>query len=259
MEAPVERTLAYVHLVFAYGFARLGQADRARSLRAAAQTALDVGDRVNAFLVAALSARVDQALEGQPSDTPLPPELSGRLDELQSFERYKVDRLRQASAVLEPHERLDPVGAYTRGARYSRGDEFAGLRGVTDARALEAGLEPMIARATAPGIAAEERLRLLDGALDFLPLLPESRAVPELERMVRSLPELAPERRVIAQLLDLAQDELELRRLLLVGFAHHDRGVDRRQRRAHVVHELDRTGTIDEGIDVAHEGRAWRR
>src|SRR5262249_60379368 len=107
---------------------------------------------------------VDQALGGQPPDRPLSPEVSGRLDALESFERYKVDRLRQASRVLEPHERLDPVGAYTRRARDPRGDEFAGLRGVTDLRALEAGLEPLITRATASDIPHEERLRLLDGA-----------------------------------------------------------------------------------------------
>ena len=197
VEAPPERTLAYVHLVFAYGFARLGQADRARALRVGAQKALDLEDPVNGFLVSAYAARVDQALEGQPADAPLPPELSGRLDALESFSRYKVDRLRQASTVLEPQERLDPVGAFHRRARDPRGDEFAGLRGQTDPQALEAGLEPLIARASGPGVAPDDRLRLLDGALDFLPLLSESRAVPLLERMMRSISDIPPERRVL--------------------------------------------------------------
>ena len=49
-------------------------------------------------------------------------------------------------------------------------------------------------------------------------------------------------------LFELAQDELQLRDLLLVQLAHHDRGVDRGQRRAHVVDEFDRAGTIDEGV-----------
>ena len=56
-----------------------------------------------------------------------------------------------------------------------------------------------------------------------------------------------------AEILELAQDDLELRQLFLVGLADHDRGIDRRQRGAHVVRELDRTGTIDEGVAVAHE------
>ena len=56
-----------------------------------------------------------------------------------------------------------------------------------------------------------------------------------------------------AEILELAQDDLKLRQLFLVGLADHDRGIDRRQRGAHVVRELDRTGTIDKGVAVAHE------
>ena len=43
-----------------------------------------------------------------------------------------------------------------------------------------------------------------------------------------------------AQVFQLAQDDLKLRQLLLVGLADHDRGIDRRDRGAHVVRELDR-------------------
>ena len=57
-----------------------------------------------------------------------------------------------------------------------------------------------------------------------------------------------------AEILELAQDDLQLRQLLLVRLADHDRGIDRRQRGAHVVRELDRAGTIDKGVAVAHEG-----
>ena len=57
----------------------------------------------------------------------------------------------------------------------------------------------------------------------------------------------------------LAQDELKLRDLLLVQLAHDHRGVDRRQHRAHVVHELDRAGTVEEGVGVAHEIRRGDR
>ncbi len=61
------------------------------------------------------------------------------------------------------------------------------------------------------------------------------------------------------QLFQLAQDDLELRQLLLVGLADHDGRVDRGQRRAHVVGELHRTRTVDEGVAVAHEGGGGRR
>jgi hypothetical protein len=42
-----------------------------------------------------------------------------------------------------------------------------------------------------------------------------------------------------AELLELAQDDLQLRQLLFVRLANHDGGVDRRQRGAHVMRELD--------------------
>ena len=50
-----------------------------------------------------------------------------------------------------------------------------------------------------------------------------------------------------------AQQQLQLRNLFLVGLAHHDRGVDRRQRGAHIVNELDRSRTVDEGVALVHE------
>ena len=66
-------------------------------------------------------------------------------------------------------------------------------------------------------------------------------------------------KRGMFEVFQLAQDELQLRHLLLVGLADHHRGIDRGQRRAHVVDELDRARAIDEGVAVAHERRWWRR
>lgn len=56
------------------------------------------------------------------------------------------------------------------------------------------------------------------------------------------------------ELLELAENDLQLRQLLLIGLANHDRSINRRQRGTHVVREFDRTGTIDKGVSVAHEG-----
>ncbi len=56
-----------------------------------------------------------------------------------------------------------------------------------------------------------------------------------------------------SELLELAQDDLQLRQLLLIGFADHDRGIDRRQRGTHVVREFDGAGAIDKGVAVTHK------
>ena len=58
---------------------------------------------------------------------------------------------------------------------------------------------------------------------------------------------------------ELAQNELKLRHLLLVHLAHHDGGIDRRQRGAHVMGKFNRAWTIEEREALAHEGRGGDR
>ena len=57
-------------------------------------------------------------------------------------------------------------------------------------------------------------------------------------------------------ILQLAQNELQLRNFLLIELANHHRGIDRRQGRAHLMYEFDGARTIDESVIVAHEIRA---
>ncbi|MFP2934846.1 hypothetical protein ACLESO_59045, partial [Pyxidicoccus sp. 3LG] len=123
-----------------------------------------------------------QALEGQPPETPLPADIAAELNALNTFQRYKVDRLRQSSALLEPSERLDPARAFGRGARDLRGEEFAALRDIKDAGKVAAEVEALTAKATAPKLPAPERQRLLGGLLDTLPRLSPARALPTADR-----------------------------------------------------------------------------
>ena len=55
------------------------------------------------------------------------------------------------------------------------------------------------------------------------------------------------------EVFEFAQDQLKLRQLAFVGFAHHHCGIDRRDRGAHVMRELHRAGTVDKGVTIAHE------
>jgi hypothetical protein len=135
-----------------------------------------------------------------PAETPLPAEVSGALNELDVFMRYKVDRLRQASRVLESQENLDPVPAFQIGATDPRGTEFAEMRGMTDPEALTFAVDRILQTATAPSTQPDECARLLDGVMDFFPLLPASRAVPNLEFVIRHLDAIRPVKR--AQLLE---------------------------------------------------------
>ncbi|NMO17224.1 hypothetical protein HPC49_13090 [Pyxidicoccus fallax] len=193
VEAPPALTQAYVHFVFACGLARLGQADRARALAATAAGALDTQEPIHGFLARAYGARVQQALEGLPPETPLPPDIASELNALSTFQRYKVDRLRQASALLEPSERLDPARAFGRGARDLRGEEFAALRDVKDAGKVAAELDRLTVRAVAVGLPAPERQRLVGGVLDTLPRLSPASALPLFDRLLLALETLPGE------------------------------------------------------------------
>ncbi len=203
-QAPIEAdprlTRAYVELVLAYGFARLGDVDRARSLAAAATAALDLAEPVHGFLGRAYAARVAQAIEGLAPETPLPADVAARLNELDRFQRYKVDRLRQFSAVLEPQESLDPVVAYQRGEADPRGPEFAPLRGMQDVEALAAEVARIVQRAAKSE--PDERARLFDGAMDFFPMLPSGEARRLLDQVIGGVTDVPPLRR--ARLLEEA-------------------------------------------------------
>jgi len=123
-----------VFFIFGHGFARLGAADRARDLAREASAWIDTEDPVHGFLFAAYQARLEQAIAGDPPETPLPAEIAVRLNQAERFVRFKIDRLREASKVLEPQERLSPFEGFVRQQSDPRGEEFASMRGMATSR-----------------------------------------------------------------------------------------------------------------------------
>jgi hypothetical protein len=112
--ADPNNTLAYLKLVLAFGLARLGETERSNEIRAAAYKVLGTQDRLHRFLYRSYAARIDQVLGGKNPTEPLPPDLLEELKSITQFPdqndrpAYKIERLRQASRILEPHERFDP-------------------------------------------------------------------------------------------------------------------------------------------------------
>lgn len=192
VEATVGLTNAYATLQLAHGFARIGQHARARTMINEARSALAsvASDPVHNYLIAAFTARIEQAIAGDSPEAPLPDALRAQLESLDRVSRYKVDRLREASRILEPLERPDAIGAFSKKQQDSRGPEFAALRAITDpaARAKEVARLVELAK----GSNEAEMFRLLDGVFDVLLELPESGAVPILGRawpIIDKLPE----------------------------------------------------------------------
>ncbi len=129
---PVEGnpTAAYVDLLFAYGMARLGEAQQAARLTETAKAALEKFPAESAsgiagrFLFKAFKHRLDQAAAGQSLSGRLPPVLLDELDAIQktgkgvanspySLAHFAISRMQQQSKVLDPYERLDPYKKYT--------------------------------------------------------------------------------------------------------------------------------------------------
>ncbi|MDP1825372.1 MAG: hypothetical protein Q8L48_19095 [Archangium sp.] len=198
VESPPQLTRAYVGLEFAWGFARLANAERARQLRDAALAVLDRKDSVHAYLTRAYVARIDQALEGVAPYTPLAPEINGLLTGLEALDRYKVDRLRQFSQVLEPQERLEAISAFWRNnTREGRGEELGALRSLREPAELLKAIQTRMSVAADAQLGVEERVRLIDGLLDYLPQLPESQALPLLQRFLTIGDALAAKHRAV--------------------------------------------------------------
>src|SRR4051812_37126717 len=118
-------TRAYVDLMFAWGHARLGDAETARQLvREAAERLHPTPEAANsdpahAWLLDAFTFRIEEAIAARPHGGPRPAGLARRRDAIdgqnrtnQSSRRYVVDRLRQASRILEPSDEVDPYAPW---------------------------------------------------------------------------------------------------------------------------------------------------
>ncbi len=102
------QTNVYVKFVFAYSLARMGEVVNSRELLHQATEELDSTDTIHLWMGMAFNFRVEQAAQGGSNRETLPEDLVRQLEFVDRLERYKIDRMRQHSRVLEPHERIDP-------------------------------------------------------------------------------------------------------------------------------------------------------
>lgn len=132
--------LPYVDLMFAFGFATLGDHPTANKLVEDARKVMEgpipaggnaLADQIvtaavaRNFLFHALRTRIVEVFEGRPHVGPLPPSVSTELDELRVRSRqgpvnnpYKlalfvIDRFREQYSIVEPEEQPDPYFEWT--------------------------------------------------------------------------------------------------------------------------------------------------
>lgn len=118
VEADEGLTRCYTELAFAWGFARLGRDDACASAIEGSAQAFesvpgDPGDVVHRNARASYRERIAQAQDGMQLHAPLSIERRRELDAMPKMERYKLDRLRQASLILDTSADLDPFARFT--------------------------------------------------------------------------------------------------------------------------------------------------
>ncbi len=113
------KTSAYADLFFAFGLAKLGEAEACNRLRERAREELTEVGEAHLFLFQAFDYRLRRSLEGKPHGGPLPAEQMEYLAEIIKLDKqeskvnatgpsYAIDRMRWLSRILEPDQRIEP-------------------------------------------------------------------------------------------------------------------------------------------------------
>jgi hypothetical protein len=211
---PVPSTLVYMDLMFAYALARLGETTEARKLLRRGPERLTARDEVHDWLITAFEYRVQQAFDGTISTGRLPSELLERLEGMDRLARYKIDRQREHSRILEPHERIDPYRRWHGRFADDLSRELAGLFDIDDRADLLHRLNRLLAGQGKWARGKEAAPRILATALELAPRLGETFADVVLER--------------VESILDQLPDPLERALLLEKGLflaGHYDKSV----------------------------------
>lgn len=264
MEAAPRLTEAYVRLVFAWGHARLGRPESCETERSRAREILGElieRDPVHGLCHASFDARIAQALEGMPTGAALPSECAQRRETMGRFERYKADRLQQASRILDPSAELDPFQAYRSEDGRTRDVAFKEFSQLEGSDALADALDQTLHLAASTE--GDRRPRLLAGSLDYLAALPASHAIPRLRRIlelagqvpVTEQPALLEDALLISGFFDRADLVAEVLAALVIPVRElgRDRPAEIAELLARGCPTLRRSGHASDAREMLHE------
>ncbi len=167
-------TLDLAELSFAYGLTRLGDHDHAQAMAQEALTGLrkkrgSTNTEISIWLGEAYLYRIEQARTGHPLDGPLPDELMNRHKKLDKdkISIYKLDKLRNASQILEPHERIEPYRFYQGGPRDDISRELVQLEDLRDADEVRSRITKLLQTTTTGPRGVQQRAQVLKTALNL--------------------------------------------------------------------------------------------
>jgi hypothetical protein len=164
-------TASYADMLFAYAFAQLGEPTLCHKLMRETQENISRRDDVNNWLFPAFEFRINEALDGKRGANRLPAEMLETLEITDRLARYKIDRLREHSRILEPHEKIDPYRRWHGRFADDLSRELAQLFDIDDRAKLAKRLEMLLSTKTKNRIPEP---RVYATALELAPRLGES-------------------------------------------------------------------------------------
>ncbi len=208
------KTKAYADLMLAFGFTRLGMTEQAAPALDSSTKELGSSDTIHAFLLQAFRYRIDQASQGRLPDGPLPSklfEMLANMDQQEQFGRFKAERLREKSRILEPHTRLNAFRHHG-----STSDDLdtalSTLFDISDKGILESRIWELFQNHASKGSDSKKNeARILSVALEIGPQIGETFALMLLEKVPGAFKHVG----------DLEKQAILLERALFVA-AHFD-------------------------------------
>lgn len=197
LDVEVPFTKIYADLILSWGLARLGEFHSSNNLLQQAQRTLREADEVHQFLAEAFTFRIRQVQDGKPHHGSLPAELLARLDGMHEDVRYKINKLREYSRILEPADRSS---AYRKPNSYTGFDDLGttlvGLPDIHDPRVLSETVQRLVENANRSGEWANLP-RVVLAVLDVVPRLPELIAKSLVEQVPLALQQIRPHETVL--------------------------------------------------------------
>lgn len=189
-EADPRDTQAYADLMLAFGLGRLGEETTARQLLSRAKAWLSerggAEADVHQVLLEAFDFRVQQALAGKALAGSLPANLVEYTAAMAQEVRFKVDRLRMTSRILEPHHEIDAFRSY-RAREYDAFQRaLLALQDIVDRPALERECRRVLAEAYTGAGGSARRFRAVDACLRAAPRLSAELAGEILDRALEA-------------------------------------------------------------------------
>lgn len=180
------RTKAYASLCFAFALARLGAVNECREQIEYAKKNLPIKDMVHDWMREAYLYRIEQALRGEANQGTLSDGILELLNVMERLDRYKIDRLRQHSLILEPHERLDPYRRWHRRHSDELGQQLAELHDIIEIGELRSRVKVLLEGQAKRD--QSQQSRVIAAALEFAPRLGENLAVQLINQVLELIP-----------------------------------------------------------------------